>query len=63
MIFYCPMVGGSTIIATLKTIFVNHIFAEKSISLQVASWVRLYGMGIEVPREDSATRANDSLLV
>jgi hypothetical protein len=63
MIFLCVIVGGFIIIAALKAIFVNHVIAENSILLDLASWVPLYGMVVEVSSKDSDTLGNDFLPV
>jgi hypothetical protein len=57
--FACAVGGGSSIVSNFQCIFVDHVFPEGSIQLQLASWVPLCAMGIEVFSEDSATLQND----
>jgi len=61
MTFSCPVVGGSSTISNLQSIFVNHIFPECSIPLHLPALVPSCATGVEVSSKDSATLPNDFL--
>jgi len=60
MTFSCPVVGGFTIFSNFQSVFVNHVFPERSIPLHLASWVPSYAMGVKASSEDGAPLPNDS---
>lgn len=60
MIFSCPVVGASTIIANFQSICVNLFCPEFSIPLYLATWVQMSAMDSDVTNDVSATLVNDS---
>jgi len=60
MTFSCPAVGGFTIVSNFQSVFINHVFPERSILLHLASWVPSYNMGVNVSSYDCATLLNES---
>ena len=61
MTFSFPLVSGATIISNFLCIFINHIFPNPSIPLQLASQIPSYGIGIEFSCENNTTLSNHSL--